>query len=45
MRITPTAIVFLDMVAKQFKISRSELVERMARGDEAVLEAMKKKAL
>ena len=41
--LTPTAIDSLNKIAAQFDISRSELVERIARGDEEILEAMKKK--
>ncbi|HEY9598394.1 MAG TPA: ribbon-helix-helix protein, CopG family [Cyanophyceae cyanobacterium] len=32
-RITPTAIASLDSLATQLNISRSEFVERLARGD------------
>lgn len=40
--ITPTAIASLDDAADKLNISRSELVERIARGDEGALEAMRK---
>lgn len=33
LRITPTAIASLDAFATQLNISRSEFVERLARGD------------
>lgn len=39
--ITPTAIASLDRIATTFGISRSELVERLARaGDEAIMEIL-----
>lgn len=41
-RITPIAIASLDLAADKLNISRSELVERLARGDEEVLDAMRK---
>ena len=43
MRITPTAIASLDRIATALDISRSELVERLARtGDEVIIGVLKK---